>query len=290
MVQIKSNPLGEIKQKQYKGKSMDHTAKINELSQKIYREAFDFRRTLIEKNRFFIEHPFMERFKYYIEKVGGPKSPLQEVYAPKDTLYFRARLCDYEFAVQKHLQSIAAKSGKPYTSGFHGYDEENSFVPRPDIITEDGRTNPKYIRYLYVSEDEATAMIEVKPVLESFVSIAKITSKEPLSLLDIPRSLAGDSDAESIGFIMGINEFFSSPSLGELKDYLPAQYIAEYIKSLEKFDGIRFHSSLNKTGLNLTIFNYQKCLAVASKIYAVTQIHYAAECISPYGDHTKLEV
>jgi len=273
-----------------KGESMNYTTKINELSQKIYRESFDFRQTLIEKNRFFIEHPFMERFKHYIEKVGSLQSPLQEVYAPKDTLYFRARLCDYEFAVQKHLQSIALKTGKQNPSGFYGYNKENSFVPSPEIITEDGRTNPKYIRYLYVSENEATAMIEVKPVLESFVSIAKIKAKEPLALLDIPRSLPEDSDAESIGFIMGINEFFSSPSLGELKDYLPAQYIAEYIKSLEKFDGIRFHSSLNKTGLNLTIFNYQKCLPIASKIYAVTRIHYAAECISPCGDNTKLEV
>lgn len=269
---------------------MDHTAKINELSQKIYREAFDFRQTLIEKNRFFIEHPFMDRFKHYIEKVGSQESPLQQVCTPKDTLYFRARLCDYEFAVQKHLQSITSKNGKQDPDGFYGYDKENSFVPKAEIVTEDGRTNPKYIRYLYVSEDEATAMIEVKPVLESFVSIAKIMTTEPLVLLDIPRSLAGDSKAESVGFIMGINEFFSSPSFGELKDYLPAQYIAEYIKSLERFDGIRFHSSLNKTGLNLTIFNYQKCRAVASKIYAITQIHYAAECISPYGDHTNLTV
>lgn len=269
---------------------MDHTTKIKELTQKIYREAFDFRQTLIGKNRFFIEHPFIDRFKQYIEEVSSPQSPLQQVKAPKDTLYFRARLCDYEFAVAKHLESIAMKNSTKTPSEFHGYDEENSFVPSPEIITEDGRANPKYINYLYVSEDEATAMIEVKPVLESFVNIAKITAKEPLTLLDIPRSLDKEGNAESLGFIMGINEFFSSPCSGELKDYLPAQYITEYIKSLEKFDGIRFHSSLNNSGLNLTIFNYEKCRAVASKIYAVTQIHYAAECISPYDNKTNLEV
>ncbi|MBP0723929.1 RES family NAD+ phosphorylase [Bacillus sp. RG28] len=85
---------------------------------------------------------------------------------------------------------------------------------------------------------------------------------------------------------------FSIPSNSNKKDYLPTQYIAEYIKLLG-FEGIRFNSSLYNIGNNLTIFNYQSCEPISSKIYEVGDICFDARPLAPKTEksitHEKLQ-
>ena len=67
---------------------------------------------------------------------------------------------------------------------------------------------------------------------------------------------------------------FSKPT-NNSDDYLPTQVIAEYIRSLG-YDGIRFNSSLHYGGVNLTIFNYEKCEAVSSQDFRVEEMKITA--------------
>ena len=71
-----------------------------------------------------------------------------------------------------------------------------------------------------------------------------------------------------------IQEAFSKPTSNP-DDYIPTQIIAEYIKSLG-YDGIRYNSSLHFGGVNLTIFNYEKCEAVSSQDFRIEDIKITA--------------
>ncbi|MDD4590670.1 MAG: RES family NAD+ phosphorylase [Parabacteroides sp.] len=74
--------------------------------------------------------------------------------------------------------------------------------------------------------------------------------------------------------------------------YIPTQYIAEYIKKLG-FQAIKFNSSLDSSGRNVTIFTPEKCEAVSSNLYSIEDICFDTKCIAPtnQGDliHRKLE-
>jgi hypothetical protein len=56
-------------------------------------------------------------------------------------------------------------------------------------------------------------------------------------------------------------------------EYLPTQYIAEFIKS-QGFDGVEYASSLKQGGCNLAIFdeNLFECVSVLAA--EVSEIHY----------------
>jgi len=62
--------------------------------------------------------------------------------------------------------------------------------------------------------------------------------------------------------------------------------LPRFIEKLD-FDGIRFNSSLNSNGKNVTIFTHQACLAVGSKLYGVKDICFEAEPVAPL-DGSKL--
>jgi hypothetical protein len=89
-----------------------------------------------------------------------------------------------------------------------------------------------------------------------------------------------------------IMDDFSKPSNADLKDYIPIQYIAEFVKPLG-FDGIKFNSSLHWIGKNVTIFSYEKCSPIGSKLYKINDICFEVKGLAPIntGDltHWKLE-
>ncbi len=153
---------------------------------------------------------------------------------------------------------------------FKGLTKEASFVPPKNVMVGEGRANPKYVKYLYVAESPTTAMYEVRPFIWDAVNIAKIRVNEPLKIADIAveLDLSQNNEATTAMWVMKmIQNAFSKPT-NNTDDYLPTQVIAEYMKSLG-YDGIRFSSSLHYGGVNLTIFNYEKCEAVSSLDFRV---------------------
>ena len=135
----------------------------------------------------------------------------------------------------------------------------------PNKIVPAGRANPKGISYLYLGSDNDTAIAEIRPSFNELITVAKFICSKDIKLIDLR-----DMEIESpfkLGFYLKIflvNLVFLrllgieltrpiSPTDSEL-EYLPSQYICEFIK-LKKYDGILYHSSVSKSGFNLVLFN-----------------------------------
>ena len=130
---------------------------------------------------------------------------------------------------------------------------------------------------LYVAESPTTAMYEVRPFMFDAVNIAKVRVNEPLKIVNIAvdLDLSNNKGATKEMWVMGmIQGAFSKPT-NNTDDYLPTQVIAEYVRSLG-YDGIRFNSSLHYGGVNLTIFNYEKCEAVSSQDFRIEEMKITA--------------
>lgn len=174
------------------------------------------------------------------------------------TVLYRARIFDNE---------INTDQG----SKFVGYSEEESFTP-PIKKTQDMRANYRYIPYLYCASNAYGAVCEVRPRFGALVSIAEIAVTDDIELFDftfdeVPKSM---SEAKE-NLCRALSELFAKPvtSDDDIIDYIPTQYIAEYIKNIG-FDGIAYKCAISSNSKNIVVFNYGKCKATSSSVYSVT--------------------
>ncbi len=59
-------------------------------------------------------------------------------------------------------------------------------------------------------------------------------------------------------------------------EYLPTQYIAEFVKS-EGYDGVEYESTLRKGGVNLALFDESLVECVNVKTREVTSVEYIVQ-------------
>lgn len=225
-----------------------------------------FRDAVMFKERFFLNHPVLDKL---VEIARG-----REVTIDPGKVYYRARIIDDVAARNEHMLAkcyspdATEEERKWYrnkANKFRGLTKEGSYVPPKPELVKDGRSNPKFIRYLYISESPVTAIFEVRPILHSAVNVAGIEVKEPLKIADI----AGDIDLDSAKersqdewLLSFVQSAFSFPT-NNPDDYIPSQIIAEFFRHLG-YDGIRYSSSLHRGGYNLTIYDVSKCEPVSS--------------------------
>ena len=239
---------------------------------------YEFKDAVINEERFFINHKLLNILSDYMA------NNVLEI--ETGHIYYRARIID-DSSINEHM--IYKCYGAPESerlnikyvfksNPFKGLTKEASFVPPKTVRVSEGRANPKYVRYLYISESAITAMFEVRPFIFDAVNIAQIKVIEPLKIANISVDLnlsSNDKSATIEKYVMGmIQGAFSKPT-NNPDDYIPTQVIAGYIKSLG-YDGIRFNSSLHYGGVNLTVFNYEKCEAFSSQDFRVEDIKLTA--------------
>jgi hypothetical protein len=181
----------------------------------------------------------------------------------KDSVYFRARIC------------------KDKT----GYSVINMGSP-PSDSARAGRANPVGISYLYLSSDKDTTLYETRASLYDYVSIGEFSLLKDIQVINLrgveeydPIQLAEQDDLKDFlmhfAFISKLEEELSKPirkSDNDL-DYLPTQYLCEYIKSLG-YSGVEFKSSLNPKGHNLVIFSPELFDCITSYVHEVNDINY----------------
>jgi len=187
-------------------------------------------------------------------------------------------------------------------SGFFGFDSRNSFVP-PSKVTKDLRANYRYIPYLYCSNHPYTAIIEVRPRLSAHVSLASIQVNSNIRLLDFTMQNISSkmSDAKK-NLFYDLSYLYSKPIADDddIIDYIPTQYIAEYVKNLG-YDGIAYKSSLTPElegqdvekypeldRYNIVVFNYKKCAPIKSNKFEVT--FNMLECQQIDDDKNTIEI
>ncbi len=186
--------------------------------------------------------------------------------------------------------SIIDDSKKNYfraRKGFDGYGELHEVIPfsdseigaPPNNIATSGRANREFMSFLYLSEDEETAINEVRPFPGDKVSVGKFKPRKKLNLFYLySHDILGNSDSyESImklGKIAALNNYFSKPTGSDGKSiYVVTQMFVEAL-AIKGYDGIAFESSFTKK-INYTIFDPSnfEYINKSAKVYDIDSIN-----------------
>lgn len=153
-----------------------------------------------------------------------------------------------------------------------------------------GRLNPEWISVLYLSDTEKACFQEVRCSFLDTLYIGNFRLKRDVRLIDLSSfdTVTLNGEVEFLDYYLNrdvmikIAEDFAKPVNNDFKliNYLPLQYISEFIKSLEdddKFDGIMYKSVMDRTALNIMLFDTEA--ANCTKVYSkrVTEVSYGLD-------------
>lgn len=152
----------------------------------------------------------------------------------------------------------------------------NKMSSPPAKYASAGRANPIGIPYLYLSDNEETILYEVRASYLDEISVATFTKNEEYKNEII---ISDFTEIPTLYHPNGVNRKIKSTLLKQLisrdlskpmrrydseLDYIPTQFICEFIKTFTNVQGIKFRSSLHNVGSNLVLFNHvtMKCRSV----------------------------
>jgi len=147
-----------------------------------------------------------------------------------------------------------------------------------------GRVNPEGIGVLYLSSDEKTVLNEVRANTFDYITIGEFQAKRDIRVVNL------SGIARTSPFLYGSElekyaanrKVFQEMALEIAKplrrsdsslEYLPTQYISEFIKS-QGYDGVEYASTLREDGFNLAIFDETLFECMSVKTVEVTKILY----------------
>ncbi|MDH5602487.1 MAG: RES family NAD+ phosphorylase [Cyclobacteriaceae bacterium] len=190
------------------------------------------------------------------------------------------------------LEKLLKRYKKPINKGRKFYrarisDEKGypiaEMMNPPKERARSGRANPEGISYLYLADQVKTTLYETRTSLYDYVTIGEFRLKENMEVVNLrgdtydPILLADNEELEDFlvheSFIKNLETHLSKPKRrhdNEL-DYLPTQYLSEFIKSIG-FDGVEFQSSLFSGGYNLAIFSPDKFECINVQIFEIVSI------------------
>lgn len=197
----------------------------------------DLRAEMMHRNRWFLDQPID------LDQLGAL---LQQLMAPPEVFtnrWYRARLMSTD---------------SPYPL-------EDMGAPPPHLAGH-GRANPVGIRYLYLGSTRQTAVAEIRPHTGESASLATFTVP-PIKAVDLrePRVSASPfilDGAEQIMTLLGglpllerLGEELTKPVRPHSAafEYVPSQYLCEFIKKLG-YQGVIYRSSVSD-GINLALFD-----------------------------------
>jgi len=146
----------------------------------------------------------------------------------------------------------------PFPAGKMGAPPANKAGP--------GRANPVGIPYLYVGSKKETAIKEVRPQSGEILTVAEFAVEKDVRLVDLrnprqmitPFTMPEIDDVAAmrgdIDFLERLGDELKTPVLPKAAaiDYIPSQYLCEFIK-LIGYDGVVYASSVS-SGANLALF------------------------------------
>lgn len=164
-----------------------------------------------------------------------------EVYNPGKQFY-RARICNSKDGYEK------IKMGAP-----------------PKGKSSPGRINPEGISVLYIASDERTVLNEVRATTYDYVTIGNFKPKREIKVVNLTKisrtsPFVYSTEIEKYCVNRGTFKEMAIDFAKPLRrndsqlEYLPTQYIAEFIKS-EGYDGVQYDSTLCEGGFNIAIFD-----------------------------------
>lgn len=184
----------------------------------------------------------------------------------KGKIFYRSRISDNEHGYP------TAKMGKP-----------------PYRLAKSGRANPKGIPYLYLAQSVKTTLYEARATYLDYVCIGKFTLNENIRVISLRTSyivspwtdFSLEEYVKNKPFLDVLEHDLAKPLRrqdNEL-DYLPTQYLCEYIKSLG-YDGVEYGSSLDGEGINLVVFNDTFLTCGSVEVHEISKIEMQSNSLN----------
>lgn len=187
---------------------------------------------------------------------------------------------------QRLYRGRIAKNSKGFTQSEMG-------APPPEKAS-DGRANSAGISRLYLTYDRETTLHEIRAAEFDFITIATFKPIETIKVVDLKKigsisPFAPDVDCTALAInrehLQKINlEMGKTMRRGDSAlDYLPTQYICDFVMSIEDengnpfFDGIEYQSAMRSNGANLAVFYPEKFKCTYCRTYEVTKLTYHKE-------------
>lgn len=165
--------------------------------------------------------------------------------------------------------------------------------PPPIELAAAGRVNPAGISVLYLADSIKTTLHETRAGVFDYVTVGNFRLKRDIEIVDfasldkispfIANNTMGISytqHAINIEHLKLISQEIARPLRrhDSTLDYLPTQYISDYIKS-QNYDGVEYISTMCQNGFNLAIFdeNIFKCTKTA--LYDIKSLSYTYDSI-----------
>lgn len=167
-----------------------------------------------------------------------------------DNILYRARIIDIN-----NINKFSVVDGVLF--GLNKYESKEPPVNK----AAEGRNNIAGASYLYLANDQYTAVSECKPFRENFVSVAKFKPKRELKIFNFCDNDTVDElkDIQDNNFYMVstlvetiMRTFYSSICNNEI-GYKVSQYISDLVRKFG-YDGMAYKSFISN-GKNYTIFN-----------------------------------
>ena len=162
------------------------------------------------------------------------------------------------------------------------YPKDNMGAPQKELSTS-GRANPQGIPYLYLSRNMETTLYEARASFLDYISIGIFKIKP-----DYQAKLVDFTFRQSpFNFIDSLVDFTKAKLLREKisldlskplrrfdseLEYIPTQFICEYIRFFTGADGIQFYSSLEKKGINVVLFSQENIECVDVEVHQITEV------------------
>lgn len=141
----------------------------------------------------------------------------------------------------------------------------------------------------YLADSRDTTLYEIRAGIYDYVTVGKFILKEDIDVINL-------ADIDKVSPFVGIQYGFDftqyAINIDHLKmigneiakplrndnhlDYLPTQYISDYIRS-RGHDGIEYISTMRKKGVNLAVFDEAKLKCTDVSVYDITSISYNYE-------------
>lgn len=159
----------------------------------------------------------------------------------------------------------------------------------PKRSASQGRANPAGIPYLYLASTPETAISEIRPHTGEYASVADFVIPEGQKFVDLRNPLYTVSpflleDEQEVALLRGDIEFLiqlgdelTRPVLPHAAaiDYIPSQYLCEFIKKCG-YHGVIYNSSVDD-GINLALFDPNSVTPGDVKRYQVSRVSVEIE-------------
>ena len=158
----------------------------------------------------------------------------------------------------------------------------NEMGTPPNKKSTAGRANPQGIPYLYLSRTIGTTLYESRATFLDNISVGYFCIKagKEVTLVDFTKNLSpfGQVDIKMFTKAKLTRDVISKDLSEPLRrydselEYIPTQFICEYIRFFTKADGIQFYSSLEKGGVNVVLFNQENIECTNVELHQITEV------------------